>query len=85
MRWLQTALNKVDNAGLAVDGQFGSGTTTAVKNFQAKHGLTQDGQAGTSTINKLVEIFLGEHTFADETLLLPVFPPIDNKDSPVPE
>lgn len=56
VRWLQTALNKVDNAGLAVDGAFGSGTTTAVKNFQAKHGLTQDGQAGTSTINKLVEV-----------------------------
>ncbi len=60
VRWLQTALNKVDNAGLAVDGQFGSGTTTAVKNFQAKHGLTQDGQAGTSTINKLVEIIKGQ-------------------------
>lgn len=56
VKWLQTALNKADNAGLAVDGQFGSGTTTAVKNFQAKHGLTQDGQAGTSTINKLVEV-----------------------------
>ncbi len=56
VRWLQTALNKADNAGLAVDGAFGSGTTTAVKNFQAKHGLTQDGQAGTSTINKLVEV-----------------------------
>lgn len=56
VKWLQTALNKADNAGLVVDGQFGSGTTTAVKNFQAKHGLTQDGQAGTATINKLVEI-----------------------------
>lgn len=56
VRWLQTALNKADNAGLAVDGQFGSGTTTAVKNFQAKYGLTQDGQAGTATINKLVEV-----------------------------
>lgn len=56
VRWLQTALNKADNAGLAVDGAFGSGTTTAVKNFQAKYGLTQDGQAGTATINKLVEV-----------------------------
>lgn len=60
VKWLQTALNKADNAGLAVDGQFGSGTTTAVKNFQAKYGLTQDGQAGTSTINKLVEIIKGQ-------------------------
>ncbi|MDE6706823.1 MAG: RICIN domain-containing protein [Oscillospiraceae bacterium] len=56
VRWLQTALNKADNAGLAVDGQFGSGTTAAVKNFQKKYGLTQDGQAGTATINKLVEL-----------------------------
>ncbi len=60
VKWLQTALNKVGNAGLAVDGQFGSGTTTAVKNFQAKHGLTQDGQAGTATISKLVEIIKGQ-------------------------
>lgn len=59
VKWLQTALNKADNAGLVVDGQFGSGTTTAVKNFQAKYGLTQDGQAGTATINKLVEIIKG--------------------------
>lgn len=56
VKWLQTALNKADNAGLAVDGQFGSGTTAAVKSFQEKHDLTQDGQAGTATINKLVEV-----------------------------
>ncbi len=60
VKWLQTALNKADNAGLAVDGQFGSGTTTAVKNFQAKHGLTQDGQAGIATINKLIEVIKGQ-------------------------
>lgn len=59
VKWLQTALNKADNAGLDVDGEFGSGTTTAVKNFQGKYGLTQDGQAGTATINKLVEVIKG--------------------------
>ncbi len=36
-----------------VDGIFGSGTTTAVKNFQASKGLTADGYAGPSTMYAL--------------------------------
>lgn len=64
VKWLQTALNKADDAGLAVDGQFGSGTTAAVKNFQAKYGLTQDGQAGTATINKLVEVIKSQNSIS---------------------
>ncbi len=54
--WLQTALNKVNNAGLDVDGQFGSGTKQAVINFQKANGLEADGIAGPATINKLVEV-----------------------------
>ena len=34
---------------LLVDGIFGSGTTTAVKDFQRKHGLAADGIVGTGT------------------------------------
>ena len=55
VRWLQAALNKANNAGLSEDGQFGSGTKTAVINFQKKYGLEADGIVGPSTINKLVE------------------------------
>lgn len=54
--WLQTALNKVNNAGLDVDGQFGSGTKQAVINFQKANGLEADGIAGPATVNKLVEV-----------------------------
>ena len=54
--WLQTALNKANNAGLAVDGDFGSGTKQAVINFQKANGLDADGIAGPATINKLVEV-----------------------------
>lgn len=54
--WLQTALNRANNAGLDVDCQIGPKTTTAIKNFQSKYGLTADGYAGEKTINKLVEI-----------------------------
>ena len=56
VRWLQCALNFVNNAGLAVDGQFGSGTRQAVINFQRAYGLDVDGIAGPATINKLVEV-----------------------------
>ena len=54
--WLQTALNKANNAGLAVDGIFGAGTKQAVTNFQNAYGLAADGIAGVNTINKLVEM-----------------------------
>lgn len=55
VRWLQTALNNLMNAGLSVDGQFGTGTKNAVIKFQKQYGLEADGVAGPSTINKLVE------------------------------
>lgn len=54
--WLQTALNKASNAGLSVDGQFGSSTKSAVTNFQSANGLDADGIAGPATISKLVEV-----------------------------
>ncbi|HEZ7985548.1 MAG TPA: RICIN domain-containing protein [Ruminococcus sp.] len=58
--WLQTALNKANNAGLDVDGQFGSGTKQAVINFQKANGLEADGIAGPATVNKLVEVIKGQ-------------------------
>jgi peptidoglycan hydrolase-like protein with peptidoglycan-binding domain len=56
-KWVQTALNKVDNAGLEVDGNIGSISTAAIKTFQTKYGLTQSGNADMATINKLVELY----------------------------
>lgn len=49
VRTLQSMLNAVSNAGLTVDGIFGSGTETAVKNFQKANGLTVDGIVGAKT------------------------------------
>lgn len=46
---LQAYLNKVENAGLVVDGSFGNATLKAVKNFQAANGLTVDGIVGPAT------------------------------------
>ncbi len=49
VKTLQTMLNKVDKAGLTVDGIFGSGTEKAVKNFQKANSLTVDGIVGSKT------------------------------------
>jgi peptidoglycan hydrolase-like protein with peptidoglycan-binding domain len=51
--WLQETLNKVDNAGLTVDGSYGEGTKKAVTAFQTKHGLVADGWAGVTTSAEL--------------------------------
>ena len=50
---LQSFLNWAGfNCG-AADGDFGMGTLAAVKAFQAKVGITQDGIVGSGTINKM--------------------------------
>ncbi|RJX37486.1 peptidoglycan-binding protein [Paenibacillus pinisoli] len=49
---LQTNLNKVGYT-VAVDGIFGTGTETIVKQFQSAHGLTADGKVGSATSTKL--------------------------------
>ncbi|MGW9479499.1 peptidoglycan-binding protein [Saccharomonospora azurea] len=53
VKGLQTALNK-RSAGLLVDGDFGSVTNTAVRNFQSTNRLTVDGVAGPITWRALV-------------------------------
>jgi lysozyme family protein len=50
VEWLQTALNKLERAGLAVDGNYGRATRLAVREFQAAHNLEADGLAGPITI-----------------------------------
>lgn len=53
VRAAQTQLNRY-GAGLAVDGQFGSMTNSAVRSYQSAHGLTVDGIVGPQTWQSLV-------------------------------
>ncbi|MGN0795277.1 MAG: peptidoglycan-binding protein [Aristaeellaceae bacterium] len=53
VRKMQTRLRELGYYKGSVDGDFGEGTETAVKNFQSQNGLTVDGVAGTKTLDKL--------------------------------
>ena len=53
VRKLQTRLKELGYYKGSVDGDFGEGTETAVKNFQQQNGLTVDGKAGSLTLSKL--------------------------------
>ena len=50
---LQKNLNKVANAGLVCDGDFGKKTQSAVKTLQACAGLVSDGIYGVKSFNKM--------------------------------
>lgn len=50
---LQQALEYLGYYDGAIDGVFGEGTTIAVKRFQARRGMKEDGIAGASTIRVL--------------------------------
>jgi murein L,D-transpeptidase YcbB/YkuD len=49
MTWLQTSLNKLEHAGLDIDGEYGPATKDAIAKFQSKNGLVADGWAGVQT------------------------------------
>jgi len=51
VKTLQEILNIKDNAGLVVDGIFGSLTEDAVKNFQMKNNFSVDGIVGAETLS----------------------------------
>jgi murein L,D-transpeptidase YcbB/YkuD len=53
VKWLQKALNKLINAKLVVDGDYGPKTKAAVKEFQRRYGLVVDGIAGPKTKAKI--------------------------------
>ncbi|HMQ35781.1 MAG TPA: peptidoglycan-binding protein, partial [Chloroflexaceae bacterium] len=48
-RWVQTSLNKIMGLRLAVDGQLGPATRSAVRAFQGRKGLAADGIVGPAT------------------------------------
>ena len=58
-KWLQTALNKLMNSGLVVDGSIGSLTKAATSDFQTAYGLPATGVADMTTVNKMVEAYKG--------------------------
>jgi hypothetical protein len=49
VRWVQSALNRIISAGLAVDGVSGSMTRSAVRSFQTRQRLASDGIVGPQT------------------------------------
>lgn len=55
VRTLQTYLNTLIGAGLAVDGMYGPATQAAVKKYQSSRGLSADGICGPKTWAKLDE------------------------------
>lgn len=54
IRWVQSSLNKIQSAGLAVDGISGPLTRAAVRTFQTSRGLVVDGIVGPITEGALM-------------------------------
>jgi len=55
MSWLQDSLNKLNNAGLEVDGEYGPATNKAVADYQKANGLKVDGWAGPETVAMIMK------------------------------
>lgn len=57
-KWVQWMLNSAINAGLSVDGIFGTKSVLALKAFQKQYGLAVDGICGSASRQKLKEVAL---------------------------
>ena len=53
-KMIQKLLNEKNNAGLIVDGKWGSNTTKEVNKFRAKFNWKEDGKVGVETLKKLL-------------------------------
>ncbi len=62
VRNLQVYLNYVNNAGLTVDGSFGSATEAAVIAFQQRYNLVADGIAGFNTASKILDLLTSTYS-----------------------
>ncbi len=71
---LQARLNNLTGAGLALDGDFGRRTRTAVENFQRRTGLEVDGEVGGATRRALDEVAAGTRNLAAPTALAGIAP-----------
>ena len=65
--WVQESINSLMNAGLEVDGNFGSVTESAIIKFQSQYGLEADGVIGPETISK-IESLLADAAPAPEVV-----------------
>src|SRR5436190_14834551 len=59
VRWIQSSLNKLNGAGLAVDGIVGPITRWAVRSFQQQQGLVVDGIVGPQTAGRIQQLLGG--------------------------
>ena len=55
VEWMQESLNKLSDADLKVDGDYGEMTRAAVRKFQEEHDLDPDGWAGIQTCVKIYQ------------------------------
>ena len=67
VRSLQRNLRTLGYYSGSVDGDYGAGTTAAVIAFQKAHGLTADGIAGKSTLNKIQSVLNGGSSSSGST------------------
>lgn len=66
--WLQTALNRASDAGLVVDGKFGSATGAAVQNFETAMGMSADNTADKDTYSAIVAFLTGKQDETEESI-----------------
>ena len=59
-KWVQQSLNKVMGLRLAVDGDIGRMTKSAIRDFQRRAGLTVDGIVGANTERALIAAGAGQ-------------------------
>jgi putative chitinase len=59
LAWVQDALNRLEDAGLEVDGVTGTNTKKAIRAFQTKHHLSVDGTAGDGETIPAIKAALG--------------------------